>query len=284
MITDSLYKKWKTNKLINPITNRKIKKDGPIYNLFKNYNTISFDTGVYTTGPKLEDRYVIEKYKDGLFVAVLDGHGGNRCVIFSKKHLFKIFSSIKETNMDKKINKTFILLDDMYKKYLNKHNIDDSSGTTLSLMVILKNKYYAANVGDSRIIAKEKDNIFPLTKDHNPNLEITRIQATGDKIRFSGTYRLGSLAISRTIGDFDVKKKYKSLICIPEIISRKTKKNSIFVLASDGLYDVMTNNSIFSFIGQCKDMKLDSIAKKLVYYSIQVKKSTDDVTALIIKT
>lgn len=282
LITKKHYKEWLKNKSINPITKRKLKKDGKIYNRFKNY--INFDIGCFSKGPKNEDRYVIEKYGNKFFIAILDGHGGDRCVKFCEMHLFRIFKNVKDKSISIKLKKTYFELENLYKKYVEKYAPNDSSGTTMSILVVDEKNYHASNVGDSRIIGFLNKKVIALTLDHKPNLEFQRIQNIGDTIRFSGTYRIGSLAISRVIGDFDLKKQYKSIIAIPDIKNGKNTKNSIFVLASDGLYDVMSNNEIIRFVQQNNNIEnLDILARKLVEYAISAKKSTDDVTVIVVK-
>lgn len=115
-----------------------------------------------------------------------------------------------------------ILLDRMGKAAL-------FGGTTANFVLVdLTNKFIiCANVGDSRaVMCDSKGNAFALSEDHKPDLpaEMDRIRQNGGHIsNKNGCWRVdGTLACSRTIGDYPLKMK-KLIIADPDIVTFKFK-------------------------------------------------------------
>ncbi|PQQ08871.1 protein phosphatase 2C 77 [Prunus yedoensis var. nudiflora] len=82
----------------------------------------------------------------------------------------------------------------------------------------------------------------PLSVDHKPNREdeCARIEAAGGKvIQWNGSRVFGVLAMSRSIGDRYLK---PWIIPDPEVVFvSREKEDECLILASDGLWDFMTN-------------------------------------------
>lgn len=102
-------------------------------------------------------------------------------------------------------------------------------GTTANIVLVdLTSKLIiCANVGDSRaVMCDAKGNAFPLSHDHKPNNpeEMSRIRENGGTIQNkAGCWRVeGTLACSRSIGDYPLKQK-KVIIADPDIIKFKFK-------------------------------------------------------------
>lgn len=96
-------------------------------------------------------------------------------------------------------------------------------GTTANIVVVdLTSKLIVcANVGDSRaIMCDARGSTCPLSEDHKPDLpqEMARIRQSGGHIsNKSGCWRVdGTLACSRTLGDYPLKMK-KFIIADPDI-------------------------------------------------------------------
>ena len=80
--------------------------------------------------------------------------------------------------------------------------ISHRAGTTGIIILLTKDRFYAANVGDSRAVLSRGHLAIPLSIDHKPETpsEKNRIQRAGgfvDKGRVNGT-----LSLSRSLGDF----------------------------------------------------------------------------------
>ncbi|XP_020577240.1 probable protein phosphatase 2C 6 [Phalaenopsis equestris] len=118
----------------------------------------------------------------------------------------------------------------------------ETVGSTAVVSIICSSHIIVANCGDSRAVLCRGKQAMPLSVDHKPNREdeYARIEAAGGKvIQWNGYRVFGVLAMSRSIGD-----RYLKPWIIPEpevrIISR-TKEDECLILASDGLWDVMSN-------------------------------------------
>jgi protein phosphatase 2C len=110
--------------------------------------------------------------------------------------------------------------------------------------------FWCVVVGDSRcIIVQRGGRTVPLSNDHKPNRpdEMRRISALGGKVTFKNIPRVeGVLAVSRALGDM---KLHPYVTCEPEFTARRLEPNDLFmVMASDGLWDVMTNEDVGRFV------------------------------------
>lgn len=109
----------------------------------------------------------------------------------------------------------------------------------------------SANVGDSRAILSRGGHAIGLTRDHKPGdeFELARIRSMGEKVVcdvFGEVCRVRKLAISRAIGDRFAKPVVTGK---PELKQIPVCEDDEFVLlASDGLWDVMTSQEVVSFV------------------------------------
>lgn len=118
----------------------------------------------------------------------------------------------------------------------------ETVGTTAVVAVISSSHIIVANCGDSRAVLCRGKQAVPLSVDHKPNREdeYARIEAEGGRvIQWNGYRVFGVLAMSRSIGDRYLK---PWIIPVPEVkIVPRMKEDECLILASDGLWDVMTN-------------------------------------------
>ncbi|KAL5572426.1 hypothetical protein UlMin_022023 [Ulmus minor] len=118
----------------------------------------------------------------------------------------------------------------------------ETVGSTAVVAVICPTHIIVANCGDSRAVLCRGKAPVPLSVDHKPDREdeYERIESAGGKvIRWNGSRVFGVLAMSRSIGD-----KYLEPWIIPDpemIFVPRAKEDECLILASDGLWDVMTN-------------------------------------------
>ncbi|KAK3882086.1 hypothetical protein Pcinc_013518 [Petrolisthes cinctipes] len=130
----------------------------------------------------------------------------------------------------------------------------DMSGTTAVVGVLEGELLVIANVGDSRaVMGDNKGSAVPLSYDHKPNQlkERRRIKEAGGFISFTGVWRVaGVLATSRAIGDFPLKEPRPLITAEPDVLtfSLRDHKAQFVILATDGLWDVMSNEEAVSFI------------------------------------
>lgn len=96
--------------------------------------------------------------------------------------------------------------------------------------------------------------IFPysnlLTPQPNRPDEMKRVEAAGGRIINWDGYRvLGVLSTSRSIGDFFLK---PYVTCEPDItVTERSDKDEFLILASDGLWDVISNEVACRIVRQC---------------------------------
>jgi serine/threonine protein phosphatase PrpC len=239
--------------------------------------------GFSSANVKNEDRIIITNYKDLYFFGVYDGHGGNMVVKYIKKFLFKYFLKSKKITIALKLTDAYRRIEtELKQKGIN------YSGSTASTLVLTPNNLYICHIGDSRIIALKNKTVKQLTRDHKPYnpSEYTRIKKCGGVIRHSGVYRVGPLAVSRSIGDLNIKSQFNSIIAIPETKKLVNNNFHIIILASDGLWDVMTNDEVMKFITKRikNRMTLMKVSNELVSYAKYHRKSIDDISVVIITT
>lgn len=93
--------------------------------------------------------------------------------------------------------------------------------------------------------------------DHKPNRqdERTRIENAGGVVVWAGTWRVGGvLAVSRAFGD-RLLKRY--VVATPDITEETVgPDDQLVVLASDGLWDVVSNDDAVSLV---KDIKVGAL-------------------------
>ncbi|KAM0944099.1 putative protein-serine/threonine phosphatase [Dioscorea sansibarensis] len=118
----------------------------------------------------------------------------------------------------------------------------DTVGSTAMVAVICFSHIIIANCGDSRAVLCRGKQPVALSSDHKPNRkdEYARIQAEGGEVTLSKGYRVfGLLPVSRSIGHRSLK---PWIIPDPEImVVQRAREDECLILASDGLWDVMTN-------------------------------------------
>ncbi|KAL2468633.1 putative protein phosphatase 2C 73 [Forsythia ovata] len=186
---------------------------------------------------------------------------------------------------------------------LEHHRKIDSfySGTTALTIVRQGELIFIANVGDSRAVlatTSDSGNLVPvqLTVDFKPNLpqEAERIiQCKGQVFCLHdepGVHRVWlpnkespGLAMSRAFGDFCVKDF--GLISVPEVTQRHiTSKDQFVVLATDGVWDVVSNQEAVQIVSTTPDR--GKSAKCLVECAVRAWKkkrrgiALDDISAI----
>lgn len=130
----------------------------------------------------------------------------------------------------------------------------DVSGTTAVIAVLDGELLIIGNVGDSRAVMGDlKGSTIPLSFDHKPNQlkERRRIKEAGGYITFAGVWRVaGILATSRALGDFPLKEPRKLVTAEPDVLtfSLRDHKAHFVILATDGLWDVLSNEEAVAFV------------------------------------
>ncbi|CAH8306319.1 unnamed protein product [Eruca vesicaria subsp. sativa] len=132
-------------------------------------------------------------------------------------------------------------------------------GSTAVVSILTPEKIIVANCGDSRAVLCRNGKAIPLSSDHKPDRpdELDRIQAAGGRVIYWDCPRvLGVLAMSRAIGDSYLK---PYVISKPEVtVTDRVKEDEFLILASDGLWDVVSNETACNVVRMCMKGKVNS--------------------------
>jgi integrin-linked kinase-associated serine/threonine phosphatase 2C len=260
------------------------------------------------------------------FYAVFDGHGtsgkeasNSACdfmLSFISRHAEKIAESEDDETIMKLLHNMFMKADES----LQTVGVDmDFSGTTCVCVLAKGTTLYVANAGDSRAvlgrITPQNRFAVELTQDHRPHVksERDRILKQGGLIRKIsntegpvGPYRIWAdedgpgLGLTRCLGNFSGKKI--GIISAPLVQKINLKEADQFVvIATDGLWDVMTSTEVVSFIlrlgeDRAQAAKLLVVEARNIWYELNRIKKTeakisdtpeirygiDDISAIII--
>lgn len=204
--------------------------------------------------------------------AVCDGMGGEA---FGETAAF-----IAVKTLDKYLNTDFRKKSDEYIEKANKLICDEIEkndgariGTTLALLYIQNETAVAYNVGDSRIYLYRKNKLRQLSEDHNQTQRLVRLgllkqsDARNHKDKHKLTQHLGIFP--------------EELIIEPYISQEiSIKQGDIFLLCSDGLTDMLTDEEIAEFLKQEKDIKKKG--EDLIQAALQ-HGGKDNVTVVLVK-
>lgn len=190
--------------------------------------------------------------KDKVYV-VCDGvGGGNAGEIASRTAVNEIANYIVANDLDKAESKYAIVnyfqgaLDSANRVIFEKaKQFEENKGmaTTAALLYVKDAHVYIANVGDSRVYLLRNKNITQLTEDHtyvNTLLKagiISEEQALRDRRKNVITRALGA---DKTVD--------------PDFFQLDIKKDDVFIICTDGLYDEVSEEKMVSIVGRSNDM------------------------------
>ena len=218
-----------------------------------------------------------ENHKMSLF-AIFDGHNGKNVSEFLHKNFAKTLKKNLEKSkfkIEESLGNSFIEID----RILEKDENLKMTGSTATIVLIDNNIIYCANVGDSTCYYLSIDEIKQLSIQHNTKnkKEVERIKKNQGLVFMGKVF--GSLSVTRTIGDFDFKNA--GVVAMPSI-SRENicDKSKFVILASDGLWDVITKDDAFEMSKGIDNAK--RFCEMLVNDAIE-KGSGDNVSCIVIQ-
>ena len=244
-----------------------------------------------------EDRHAIKVSKRNKFVhvCVFDGHGGDMVSEYLSNNFLKSLSKqslVTATTIQETVDK-------MERQLIGIHprSIRTTGSTFIYTGLNLTNgRIHIGNIGDSRIVGCLRSNkkAMDLTKDHKPDEknEKARIKAMGyvpeldvdDEI-----YRVKGYALSRAIGDLGA----PPLQAILDYSEYPASSFDYIVMATDGLWDVMTSKQVVTWINRkyyddqdissqdISSQDISSIVKELTQLAYD-KGSWDNISVMII--
>ncbi|XP_026159384.1 protein phosphatase Mn(2+)-dependent 1K [Mastacembelus armatus] len=237
-----------------------------------------------------EDRFQVSQITDNiLYFAVFDGHGGPEAADFCEKYMEKFIKDIlaEESNLELVLTKAFLEVDQAFARHLrcSPNDAGMNAGTTATVALLRDSiELVVGSVGDSCAMLCRKGKALKLTVNHTPERkdEKDRIKRSGGFITWNSLGQPnvnGRLAMTRSIGDFDLKKT--GVIAEPETkrVLLHHVHDSFLTLTTDGINFSMNSQEICNVINQCHDPKeaAQRISDQALHYG-----SEDNSTIIVV--
>ncbi|KAK2646816.1 hypothetical protein Ddye_022011 [Dipteronia dyeriana] len=296
----------------------------PSHNFKLEYSFLT-QRGYYPDSPDKEnqDSFCIKTQLQGNpnvhFFGVFDGHGqfGTQCSTFVQQRLVEILAN-DLTLLDDPVrayNSAFVVVNNE----LHSSEIDDTmSGTTAITVLVIGDKIYVANVGDSRavIAVKEGNKIeaqdlsydqTPFRKDEYERVKVCgarvlsvdqveglkdpNIQTWGDEESQGGdpprlwvqNGMYPGTAFTRSVGDSTAEKI--GVVSEPEVSTLQLMPNHLFfVVASDGVFEFISSQAVVDMASKYADPRdaCAAIAGESYKLWLEHENRTDDITIIIV--
>ncbi|KAF4359269.1 hypothetical protein CsatB_030532 [Cannabis sativa] len=226
--------------------------------------------------------------------AIFDGHNGISAAIFAKENLLdNILSAIPQGASREEWLQALprALVAGFVKTDIEFQQKGETSGTTVTFVVIDGWTVTVASVGDSRCILDTQGGVVSLlTVDHRleENVEEReRVTASGGEVgRLNvfggnevGPLRCwpGGLCLSRSIGDTDVG---EYIVPIPHVKQVKlSDAGGRLIIASDGIWDALSSDIAAK---SCRGLPAELAAKLVVKEALRSRGLKDDTTCLVV--
>lgn len=183
-----------------------------------------------------------------------------------------INASFKSGNYSQALTETFFRMDELLRTAEGKKEIasiqasqrkggfgmgngESNAGCTANVALIVKDKLYVANAGDSRCMVATKGDAIFLSEDHKPDNkeEKDRIENAGGEV-FEGRIN-GRLNLSRALGDFDYKdneqlsSREQLVIALPDVkVWNLSADDEFLLLGCDGIWECLPAKQIYEFL------------------------------------
>lgn len=268
---------------------------------------VPFEVGVATdanlaqmsnrSSPQMEGATLValDHEPNNHFFAVFDGHGGKDVAQYCSTRAHQVYFSVKAEHPDwlspQVWTQTYQQLDKEIQTHLAIEDADceGATSTTCHLTALPNGRFQisVANVGDSKAILIDDNDLRVLSETHRPTNEAEekRVKAEGGRITGERNKRLnGRLAVTRALGDHLMKKTTKGLTSTPFIQDTVTVDDSIqsvIVMASDGLWDVVPDSLVMHTVRSATE-SATAIAEKLKGLALQ-HRSMDNIAVVVVK-
>ncbi|KAI3810473.1 hypothetical protein L1987_20088 [Smallanthus sonchifolius] len=226
--------------------------------------------------------------------AIFDGHNGISAAIFAKENLLNNILSAIPQGCDREEWLQALpraLVAGFVKTDIEFQQKGETSGTTVTFVVIDGWTITVASVGDSRCILDTQTGVVSLlTVDHRleENVEEReRVTASGGEVgRLNifggnevGPLRCwpGGLCLSRSIGDTDVG---EFIVPIPHVKQVKlSNSGGRLIIASDGIWDALSSEMAARC---CRGLPAELAAKLVVKEALRSRGLKDDTTCVVV--
>lgn len=222
---------------------------------------------------------------------IFDGHRGAAAAQFSVRALPRLLQTLDcPSSPSDALKEAFINTDVAFRKELNSQRKskgfiqkDYHPGCTAIVALMVRNTLFVANVGDCRGIICRAGCPYPLSKDHVASCleERERVTGVGGQVKWQlDTWRVGlaALQVTRSIGDDDLK---PGVTAEPEVTETVlSDEDEYLVMASDGLWDVVSNAEVVSIIKNT--VKEPGMCSKRLAMEAAERGSSDNITVIVV--
>ncbi|CAA7028810.1 unnamed protein product [Microthlaspi erraticum] len=221
---------------------------------------------------------------------IFDGHRGAEAADFSAQVLPGLIQSLSSTSAGEALSQAFVSTDLAFRHELDSHRQskrvsqkDWHPGCTAIASLLVDNKLFVANVGDSRAILCRAGHSLALSKAHLATCieERNRVIKEGGRIEWLvDTWRVApaGLQVTRSIGDDDLK---PAVTAEPEISETILSADDEFlVMASDGLWDVVNDEDVIGIIRDT--VKEPWMCSKRLATEAAARGSGDNITVIVV--
>ena len=206
------------------------------------------------------------------YYGLFDGHGGNKISNLASQTFHEI---IKEKYL---INKNlFEILPLCFKEWNEKYTNDSNMcGSTASIVLIIENEIFFANIGDSRILFIYNNEIIKFSKDHNCFNEEEKELIISKGGQIINNKVEGILSLTRCFGDNILS---HLILTEPFIDKLERKDNMKLIIASDGIWEILNNEEILNI---CLNLIEPSEITKKIKNEILNKGFNDNISILCV--
>nr|XP_043637430.1 protein kinase and PP2C-like domain-containing protein isoform X2 [Erigeron canadensis] len=222
---------------------------------------------------------------------IFDGHRGAAAAEFSVRALPRLLETLDcDTSPTDALKHAFINTDVAFREELDSLRKprgviqrDYHPGCTAIAALLIQNRLLVANAGDCRAILCRGGCPYPLSKDHVASCiqERERITGVGGQVKWHfDTWRVGAAAlqVTRSIGDDDLK---PGVTAEPEVTDTMlSDEDEYLVMASDGLWDVVSNAEVISIIKNT--VKEPGMCSKRLATEAAERGSKDNITVIVV--
>jgi len=247
--------------------------------------------------PTMEDEMILgEEIGNNLHVwAVLDGHGGR----FSVERLIKAIPEALKARLaadggeelsPEAITEAIEKVDQQLCEEARK--VDCEDGATCTMIVTNGNQKLmcVAQIGDSQVVRCGAFGAEELCSQHRTDSEpeLKRLESVGAEVvddRVKGRRR--SIAVTRALGDVDIKDSTKGLIATAEVTEELlSASDELLIIGCDGLWDVMGAEDAWELAKRKgrkgpKEWDVAKVARELVQAAYELN-SGDNISVLVL--